>query len=117
MKECGLIELLFIILVAELACSVVLTSSIIMEDFQLRKKPRTKRLRPSNYCPEFPFDLSNPKDSRTDCYRRSRIRKGHSQRPWRYSCSCVGRNIGSPSARRRLIMHQLRDTLSTECMY
>jgi hypothetical protein len=87
-----------------------------MEDYRPSKKCRTRRLRPADYCPELPYDLSNPKDSRTDCYRRSRIRKGHSQRPWRYSCSCVGRGIRSPSARRRFIVQELHFALS-EALY
>ena len=87
-----------------------------MEEYRQRKSRRTKRLHPADYCPELPLNLADPKDSAADCYRRSRIRKGHSQRPWRYSCDCM-RRMRSPSARRRLLIKELRLALEPESLY
>lgn len=87
-----------------------------MEEYRQRKGHRTKRLQPADYCPELPLDLADPKDSATDSYRRSRIRKGHSQRPWRYSCGCMRRKR-SPSARRRLLIKELRLAFEPESLY
>lgn len=87
-----------------------------MEDYRLHSNRHTKRLRAVDYCPELPFDLSNPRDCNTDCYRRGRLRRSHSHRSQRYPYFNK-RRMCSPTFRRRLLKKEMRLALEPESLY